>query len=114
MSAVPVPVPQPPPNRQPLFAWDDVWSRAPQMASTMARYLDQITVTARPMTVAAYDDALRTFAGHITVVDPDCRRIADIEHRHIETHKTWLAARPGRKKGNTKLAPATITESPWV
>ena len=94
----------------PLFTWDQVRVRAPQMAATMARYLEQLAVTARPMTVAAYDDALRIFAGQITEFDPGCRRVADIERRHIEAHKTWLAARPGRKKGASKLAPATISQ----
>lgn len=98
------------PRGGPLFTWDQVWSRAPQMAATMSRYLEQLAVTARPNTVAAYDDALRIFAGQITEFDPDCRRVADIERRHIEAHKTWLAARPGRKKGATKLAPATISQ----
>jgi integrase len=103
--------PAPSPRRGgPLFTWDQVRVRAPQMAATMARYLEQLAVTARPMTVAAYDDALRIFAGQITEFDPGCRRVADVERRHIEAHKTWLAARPGRKKGASKLAPATISQ----
>jgi integrase len=77
------------------------------MAATMVRYLDQLGVSARPATVRAYDDALRNFAGHITSVDPACRSVSAIEHRHIEAHKTWMARRPGR--GTPTLAPKTIS-----
>ena len=55
----------------------------------------------------AYDDALRMFAGHITTVDPACRSVAEIQHRHIEAHKTWMASRPGR--GGGKLSTTTIS-----
>ena len=77
------------------------------MAATMARYLDQLPVSARPATLGAYDHALRMFAGHITTDDPACRSVSAIEHRHIEAHKTWLAGRPGRSGG--KLSPTTIS-----
>jgi hypothetical protein len=53
-----------------MFTWEEIFFRAPQMAATMACYLDQLRVSARPATFRAYDDALRMFAGHITTVDP--------------------------------------------
>lgn len=90
-----------------LFTWDEIFVRAPRMAATMARYLDQLRISARPATLRAYDDALRMFAGHITTVDPTCRSVVAIEHRHIEAHKTWMAARPGRN-GRGTLSPTTI------
>jgi site-specific recombinase XerD len=92
---------------QKLFTWEEIFFRAPQMAATMTRYLDQLRVSARPATLGAYDDALRMFAGHITTVDPACRSVAAIEHRHVEAHKTWMASRPGRSGG--KLSATTIS-----
>jgi integrase len=92
---------------QKLFTWEEIFFRAPQMAATMARYLDQLGVSARPATLGAYDDALRMFAGHITTVDPACRSVSAIEHRHVEAHKTWMASRPGRSGG--KLSATTIS-----
>ena len=93
---------------QKLFTWDEIFVRAPTMAATMARYLDQLRVSARPATVRAYDDALRMFAGQITSVDPACRSVAVIEHRHVEAHKSWMASRPGRN-GRGKLSATTIS-----
>lgn len=92
---------------QKLFTWEEIFFRAPRMAATMARYLDQLRVSARPATLGAYDDALRMFAGHITEVDPACRSVSAIEHRHVEAHKTWMARRPGRAGG--KLSTTTIS-----
>ena len=92
---------------QKLFTWEEIFFRAPPMAATMVRYLDQLRVSARPATLQAYDDALRMFAGHITTVDPKCRSASAIEHRHVESHKTWMASRPGRRAPN--LSPTTIS-----
>ena len=36
------------------FTWDQIGAQAPVMAATMARYLDQLSVSARPGTVDAY------------------------------------------------------------
>jgi hypothetical protein len=101
--------PPPPASALPqkLFKWEEVFFRAPQMAATMARYLDQLGVSARPGTLRAYDDALRMFAGHITTFDPACRSVSAVEHRHVEAHKTWMASRPGQSGG--KLSAATIS-----
>jgi integrase len=78
------------------FSWNQVTARAPLMAATMARYLDQLSVSARPSTVDAYELALRFFAGHLTTIDSGCVSVAGIERRHIEDHKRWLTARPGK------------------
>ena len=94
-------------RQEKLFTWEEIFFRAPRMAATMARYLEQLQVSARPATLRAYDDALRMFAGHITTVDPACRSVSAIEHRHIEAHKTWMAGRPGRSGG--KLSTTTIS-----
>jgi integrase len=107
------PAPAAQPSRDPhtgrqrkLFTWDEIFARAPRLASTMVRYLDQLRVSARPSTLDAYDDALRMFAGHITLADPACTSVGAIDHRHIEAHKTWMASRPGRSGG--PMSPTTI------
>ena len=66
------------------------------MVATMARYLDQLGVSARQTTVGATELGLRHFAGQVTEADPECTSIAAVERRHIEAHKLWLAARPGK------------------
>src|SRR4051794_29341103 len=42
-------------RRVPEISWVELARRAPQMASTMARYLDQLAVSARPATVTAVE-----------------------------------------------------------
>jgi site-specific recombinase XerD len=88
------------------FPWADIARKAPVMVATMASYLDQLGVSARPMTVVAIDQALRHFAGQVTEADPHCTSMAAVERRHIEAHKLWLAARPGR--AGKPLAAVTI------
>jgi site-specific recombinase XerD len=91
----------------PEVSWEEVAARAPEMAATMRRYLDQLGVSARPTTVRAAEGILRLFAGHVSDADPTCRSLAVIERRHIEGYKLWLAARPGAKPGK-KLSPVSI------
>ena len=67
------------------------------MASTMATYLEQLSVSARPSTVGAFEIALRFFAGRVTEADRRCVSVADVERRHIEDFKTWQAKRPGKR-----------------
>jgi integrase len=81
----------------PEFSWVQIALRAPQMASTMARYLDQLAVSARPSTVTAVDLTLRQFAECVTVTDPDCHSVALVRRAHFEDYKRWLARRPGRR-----------------
>jgi integrase len=88
------------------FPWADTARRAPVMVATMGRYLDQLAISSRPTTVSATSDALRFFAGQATRDDPALTAAAEIGRRHIEAHKTWLAARPGKKGG--RLSPTTI------
>ena len=78
------------------FPWAETARRAPVMVATMASYLDQLGVSARPITVAAAEQTLRHFAGQVTEADPNCTSMALVERRHIEAHKLWLAARPGK------------------
>ena len=81
----------------PEITWGEIAQRAPLMASTMATYLDQLSVSARPGTVSAFDIALRFFAGRVTEADRWCVAVADVERRHIEDFKIWQAARPGKR-----------------
>ena len=48
----------------------------------------------------------RHFAGQVTEADPACTSMAGVERRHIEAHKLWLAARPG--KAGKPLSAVTI------
>ena len=88
------------------FPWANTARMAPVMVATMASYLDQLSVSARPTTVAATEQMLRHFAGQVTEADPTCTAMAEVERRHIEAFKLWLAARPG--KAGKSLATVTI------
>lgn len=88
------------------FPWSDTAQRAPLMVATMHRYLDQLAVSSRPTTVSATSDALRFFAGQATADDPTLTAVCEIARGHIEAHKTWLAARPGKK--SERLSPVTV------
>ncbi len=88
------------------ISWPQIIAAAPQMAATMARYLDQLAVSARPATVSAVDLTLRQFAGSVTAHDPACQTMAQVTRRHFEDYKRWLARRPGR---HGTLSPTTIS-----
>jgi integrase len=88
------------------ISWPQIMVAAPQMAATMARYLDQLAVSARPATVLAVDLTLRQFAGCVTATDPTCQTMAQVTRGHFEEYKAWLAARPGRRGA---LSPTTIS-----
>ncbi len=77
--------------------WPEIAARAPDLTSTMAKYLAQIAVSSRLGTVAAADLALRVFAGHLVDADVPCVRVAGVTRDHIESFKLALAARPGRR-----------------
>ena len=76
------------------------------MVATMASYLDQLEVSARPSTVAEAELTLRFFAHRVTEADPSCTSVARIGRAHIEDFKRWLAARRG--KTGKPLATMTI------
>jgi site-specific recombinase XerD len=92
---------QPVPTRRPggvtqEVTWVQIIAKAPVMARTMASYLDQLEVSARPGTVAATELALRFFAHRVTEADPSCVSVSGIGRPHIEDYKLWLKARRGR------------------
>src|SRR3954470_24630919 len=83
-------------RRVPEISWIELAGRAPQMASTIARYLDQLAASARPATVTAVELTLRQFADCVTVTDPGCHSMALVRRAHFEDYKRWLGRRPGR------------------
>ena len=92
---------QPLPQRRPgggtpEVTWAEIALRAPVMVATMASYLDQLEVSARPGTVAAAELTLRFFAHRVSEADPACVSVARIARPHIEDFKTWLLNRRGR------------------
>jgi integrase len=91
--------PKEPRRTNAVWTWPEIAAGAPQLASTMKKYLAQIAVSSRPGTVSAADLALRVFAGHVLETDPECVCAADIARRHIESFKLDLAARPGKNPG---------------
>jgi len=80
----------------PEVTWAEITVRAPVMVATMASYLDQLEVSARPSTVEGAELTLRFFAHQVTDADPNCVSVARIGRPHIEDYKRWLAARRGR------------------
>jgi len=75
--------------------WPELAERAPTLAATMRRYLDQLAVSLRPGSVTAIDTTLRFFAGFVTA-NHGVTTAAAINRTHIEAFKLWVAARPGR------------------
>jgi site-specific recombinase XerD len=89
----------------PEVTWAEIAARAPVMVATMASYLDQLEVSARPSTVDAAELTLRLFAHRVSEFDPDCVSVAAIARPHIEDYKTWLA----RRRGRTGMPLASLT-----
>lgn len=87
-------------------AWAEIAHRAPKMAATMGRYLDQIAVSLRPSSVTANDNVLRIFATHVIATDPKTRSVARINRSHIEDYKRALHAR--RTRSGTPLSTNTL------
>jgi site-specific recombinase XerD len=79
--------------------WAELSGRAPQLAATMRRYLVQLTTFLAPRSVEVADTTLRQLARWLTAAT-GITVVADIERRHVEDYKVWLAAQPG-KDGHT-------------
>jgi integrase/recombinase XerD len=87
--------------------WAVIAATAPVLAETMRRYLDQIAVSLRPATVASAEMILRRFAGFVTTNQPEIVGLVDVQRRHIEAFKRFLATLPG-SNGQPPLSDATI------
>ncbi len=91
----------------PEVTWAEIDARAPLMVATMASYLDQLEVSARPGTVADAELTLRFFAHRVTTADPECVTVArhrTAPHRGLQA----LARRPVRARAAKGLSTMTI------
>jgi site-specific recombinase XerD len=89
-----------------LPTWDQLTTTLPAVVASMRRYLTQIACVLRPGSVGGADLALRSFAAFLAEQAPEVATVADVQRRHVEAFKPWLAARPGQNK--PRLTPATI------
>lgn len=89
-----VPVSRPAAGDASASEWTDIGAVAPQLASTMGRYLIQAHTFLAPRSVDAADIALRQLArwlvGHTDVI-----AVGDIARNDVEDFKVWLADQPG-------------------
>jgi len=76
--------------------WAPMSSDAPQLVSTMRRYLLQLTTFLAPRSVEVADTTLRQLTRWLTTAT-EVTVAAGIQRRHIEDYKVWLAAQPGQK-----------------
>lgn len=88
--------------------WAATARRAPQLAATSRRYLDQITVSLAPRSVAAADNTLRLFVAFLDAEHPEVAAFADVGRDHIEGFKSWLRRR--RAPGGGLLSANTIRQ----
>jgi len=73
--------------------WAHIAAHAPVLATTCQDYADQISVTMRPSTTEAVDRTLRIFSDWLIDHDPTVIAFRQINRRHIEQFKVWLATR---------------------
>ena len=94
-------------NRPPLLpTWEQLGPDAPEIVTTMRRYLEQIGCVLRPGSVHNADIALRCFASFLVQTAPEVTSIRQVTRRHIENYKPWLAKRPGQNK--TRVSTGTL------
>jgi site-specific recombinase XerD len=84
--------------------WDRIAHHAPVLAATRQDYVAQISVTARPSTAKAVDSALRIFSEWLIAHDPNVIAFRQLERRHIEQFKLWLAGRENQRGEPIKKA----------
>jgi site-specific recombinase XerD len=89
-----------------LPSWDRLAVALPAVVASMRRYLEQVACVLRPGSVSGADLALRSFAAFLVEQAPDVATVADVQRRHVEAFKPWLAARPGQNK--PRVTGATI------
>jgi site-specific recombinase XerD len=86
--------------------WAQLAEAIPQITVPMRRYLEQVACVLRPGSVSGADLALRSFAAFLAEAPSPVSSLAEINRRHVEAFKPWLAARPGQNR--PRLTPATI------
>ena len=73
--------------------------RQPLIRTEVVRYVQTITTTLRPYTVAGRTKALRVFFDYLADHHPEVTRLEEIERtRHIEPYLAWARNRPWRGK----------------
>jgi len=77
--------------------WTRIATRAPVLAATCQDYVDQIAVTMRPSTIEAVDRTLRIFSDWLIDHDRNVIAFRQINRRHIEAFKLWLATRENQR-----------------
>lgn len=70
---------------------------APGVATTIAAYLEQISVSLAPSTVHQIEGTLREFSTFLTADAPEVAGVKDVTRVHIEAYKKWLVERPSAK-----------------
>jgi site-specific recombinase XerD len=82
--------------------WAQIAAAAPQVAATVQRYLQRLTVFLAPASVDAAENALRQLARWM-ITDAGIAAVSEIRRDDIEDYKVWLAAQP-RAAGRTITA----------
>ena len=77
--------------------WGRIAAHAPVLATTCQDYVAQISVTARPSTAKAVDACLGIFSEWLIEHDPTVIAFRQINRRHIEQFKLWLATRENQR-----------------
>src|SRR6185436_6815138 len=73
--------------------------RQPLIRTEVLRYVQTMTTTLRPYTVAGRTKALRVFFDYLADHHPEVTRLEEIERtRHIEPYLAWARTRPWRGK----------------
>jgi integrase len=88
--------------------WDRIAARAPRIAETAARYLEQIALTLRPGTVRGCESVLREFASFVIDHGHGHETWAHIKRADVEAYKAWLSQRPAQR--SARLHRHTIRE----
>lgn len=93
----------------PLPTWQELAMPLPHVVATMRRYLVQIACVLRPGSVSGADLALRSFAAFLAEQNTHSQSVtstAQVNRRHVEDFKSWLATRPGQNRA--RLSNATL------
>ncbi len=88
--------------------WAAIRAVAPVLADTMTRYVEQVGLSLRPGTTRRHEAVMREFARFVLDRDDGVGGAADVQRRHVEDYKAWLADRPAARGG--KLHRHTIRE----
>jgi site-specific recombinase XerC len=86
--------------------WEAIGTKAPLLATSACRYLEQLRLSARPATVVSTEVALRFFCSHLVERHLEVQGFADLKRGHVESYKAALSAR--RTRTGTPLSANTI------